>query len=168
MGTCFIDVIIPAKFSNRIACMYEIWIESLSFHLERIWSLTNFFVAKSSANSSACQYFIFQYCMSNYVDALSNHRNSQKNIGVFLHSCNYKMVVIRFALFTIRPLWWLDLNLLSGPDALQKDRSWNLILCHLFSISSKKMLFNNLLLKASRGPLSFVSARGTVVEYDRK
>ena len=33
---------------------------------------------------------------------------------------------------------------LSGPDALQKGRSWNWILCHVFSISSKKMLFNNL------------------------
>ena len=28
---------------------------------------------------------------------------------------------IRFA------LWWLDLNLLSGPDALQKGRNWNWI-----------------------------------------
>ena len=37
---------------------------------------------------------------------------------------------------------------LSGPDALQKGRSWNWILCHVFSISSKKMLFNNLFFKS--------------------
>ena len=79
--------------------------------------------------------------MSNYVDALSNHRNSQKNIGVFLHSCNYKMVVIRFASFTIRPLWWLDLNLLSGPDALQKGSHLKLnIMSSLFNKLKKDVI----------------------------
>ena len=32
----------------------------------------------------------------------------------------------------------------------------------------KKMLFDNIFSKASRGPLSFASARGTVVESDPK
>ena len=49
------------------------------------------------------------------------------------------------------------------------DTETEYLLCHLFSISSKKMMFNNLFSKASRGPLSFASAaRGTVVESDRK
>ena len=53
------------------------------------------------------------------------------------------------------------------PDALKKVRVAGFhIISSLFN-KLKKTLFVNLFFKASRGPLSFASARGTVVESDR-
>ena len=78
------------------------------------------------------------------------------------------MLYLRFA------LWWLDLNLLRGPDALKKVAtkaaflSWqDFSLCYI-SLKAKNKKNLKPFLKASRGPQSFAAARGTVVESDRK
>ena len=72
---------------------------------------------------------------------------------------------IRFALFTIRPLV-ADLSLLSGPDALKEGHVAGFhIMSSLFNKLKKDVIWKPFL-KASREPLSFASARGTVVESD--
>ena len=80
-----------------------------------------------------------------------------------------KFAIYPFPLLYLRlALWWLDLKLICGPDAFKKGR--------IAGFHNKSSLFNKLIedvicttfLKASRGPLSFASTRGTVVESDRK
>ena len=59
------------------------------------------------------------------------------------------------------------MSLLGGPDELKKGRVAGFHMSSLFN-KLKKTLFENFFLKALRGPLSFASARDTVVESDRK
>ena len=59
---------------------------------------------------------------SNFHQLLNFWYWSQKhfqNWPFFSLSRLFAWLYLRFA------LWWLDLNLLSGPDVLQKGRSWN-------------------------------------------
>ena len=77
------------------------------------------------------------------------------------------LISIRFALFTIRPLV-ARFELTWRPWCIKKGRVAGFhIISSLFNKLKKDVIWRPFL-KASRGPLSFASARGTVVESDCK
>ena len=76
---------------------------------------------------------------------------------------------IRFALFMIRHLVArFEVKKRPGPDALKKGRVAGFYIISSRFNKLKKDVICKPFLKASRGPLRFSSARGTVVESDRK
>ena len=92
-------------------------------------------------------------------------------LGLYFHGM-YTIQIednFSFALLYLRfALWWLHFKLQSGPDAFKKGRVAGFhLMSSLFHKLKKRRYLKNVFKSITR-VASFASARGTVVESDRK